>query len=95
MSSYTLSNRSVTQARYLYPLRFRWGRITDELFLQGEDNNRGDNVLNLGQDFRGGLDRRDDRPDGLRDIHSGDLLVLSAVELEGVGNLNICCFSAF
>ena len=60
------------------------GKVTNELFLQGEDNNRGDDVLHLGQDFGRGLDRRNDRPNGLCDIHSSDLFVLSTVELEGV-----------
>ena len=70
------------------------GEITDELFFQGEDDNRGNHVLYLGQDFGGGLDCRDDRPDRLCDIHSSDLFILSAIELEGIADISIGGFPA-
>ena len=69
--------------------------ITDQLLLQGKDNNRGNDVLYLGQDFWRGLDCRDNCPDGLGGIHSGDLLVFSTIELERVGDFDIGDFSAF
>ena len=68
--------------------------ITDELFLQREDYNRGNHILYLRQDFGRGLDCRDDRSDRLCDIHSSDLLILSTIEFEGVGDLSIGGFPA-
>ena len=70
------------------------GKITDELFLQREHDNRGNHILYLSQNFWRGLDCRDDRPDRLRDIHCGDFLVLSAIEFEGIADIDIRGFPA-
>jgi len=71
-----------------------WGNITDELFLQGEDNNRGDHILYLGQNFGRGLDCGDDRPNRLCDVHSSDLLVFTTIKLERVAEFGLGGFPA-
>ena len=70
------------------------GKITDELFLQGEDDNRGDHVLHLSQDLWRGFDCGDDRSDSLGSVHSGDLLVLSSIELVRINEIRIRGFPA-
>ena len=69
--------------------RSRWKRITNQLFLQSEDNNRSDHVLYLSQNFWGGVNCRNNCPNRLCDIHSGDLLVLPTVKLESVNDVSL------